>query len=306
MKSLFSFLSILLLALVSVFFTELLFWISRFKKASKDRIPALVYHKIGDRFEWGITRQRVRQFEQQMRYLKEQGYQSISIDQALDPENFQDRKRVVITFDDSYESAYSHVFPILQDHGFTASIFVITGYVGKYNEWDVNWGRKFKHLSWDQIKEMKEYGFSFGSHTVNHPDLTKLEKRFIEYELKRSKQMLEDRLSQEVDCLSFPFGKYNQEVEELARDIGYCKAFTICSKPQNSNSGSLVHGRLGMYLFDSPLTLKIKLERGKLFWVEDLKGRIINSFASGTTLVKKPDYSRIEPQSVTLSSQKPI
>jgi len=306
MKSLFAFFLILLLAPVSLFFAGFLFWISRFKKVSRNKIPALVYHKIGNRFEWGITRQRIEQFERQMEFLKQQGYRSIRMEEAFREKSSKGSKEVLITFDDGYESVYNSVFPILQRHGFTACVFLITGYVGKYNEWDVNWGRKFKHLSWDQIKEMKEYGFSFGSHTVNHPDLTKLEKRFVEYELKRSKQMLEDRLSQEVDFLSFPFGKYNQEVEGLARDIGYRKAFTICPKPQSSSSGSLVDGRLGMYLFDSPLTLKIKLERGKLFWVEDLKGRIINAFASGTALVKKPDYSRIEPQSVTLPNQKPI
>ena len=306
MKSLFAFFLILLLAPVSLFFAGFLFWISRFKKVSRNKIPALVYHKIGNRFEWGITRQRIEQFERQMEFLKQQGYRSIRMEEAFREKSSKGSKEVLITFDDGYESVYNSVFPILQRHGFTACVFLITGYVGKYNEWDVNWGRKFKHLSWDQIKEMKEYGFSFGSHTVNHPDLTKLEKRFVEYELKRSKQMLEDRLSQEVDFLSFPFGKYNQEVEGLARDIGYRMAFTICPKPQSSSSGSLVDGRLGMYLFDSPLTLKIKLERGKLFWVEDLKGRIINAFASGTALVKKPDYSRIEPQSVTLPNQKPI
>ena len=49
-----------------------------------------------------------------------------------------------------------------------------------------------------------------------------------------------------------------------------------------------------MYLFDSPLTLKIKLNGGQLFWIEDLKGRIINAFANGTTLVKKPDYSEMK------------
>jgi peptidoglycan/xylan/chitin deacetylase (PgdA/CDA1 family) len=166
----------------------------------------------------------------------------------------------------------------------------------------VNWGKKFRHLSWDQIKEMKRHGFSFGSHTVNHPDLTKLQRRFVEYELRRSKEALEDKLSQRVDFVSFPFGKYNREVEELAREAGYQKAFTICSSSRSNNFHSLVAGRVGMYLFDSPLTLKIKLDGGGLFWIEDLKGRIINAFASGTTLVKRPDYKRLESGSITIPS----
>lgn len=84
-------------------------------------------------------------------------------------------------------------------------------------------------------------------------------------------------------------------VEDLASDIGYRKAFTICPSPGNADSRSLVQGRLGMYLFDSSLTLKMKLDGKGLFWMEDLKGRIINAFASGTALVKKPDYKGLCP-----------
>ena len=300
-----------LIVVAILFFSGFLFWTLRLKKNPRNKLPVLVYHKIGNRFEWGITRQKVRQFEEQMKYLKEEGYQSIRVSQGLlesDSMNrmsTKDSKRILITFDDGYESVYSFAFPILERYGFTALIFLITGYVGKYNRWDVNWGKRFKHLSWDQIKEMNKYGFSFGSHTVNHPDLTKLEKRYVEYELKRSKEELEDRLSQKTDFLSFPFGKYNQMVENLAQRIGYQRAFTICSHSKGRSPHGFVQGRLGIYLFDSALTLRIKLNRGGLFWIEDLKGRIINAFANGTALVKRPDYNKIESESISIPAQRP-
>lgn len=310
-KLLFFFL-LTIITIAILLFTAYLFWTFRFKKTSTNKLPILVYHKIGDRFEWGITRQKNKQFEQQMKYLKEKGYRSIKIsegfieDEAFNEKGSKDSKRILITFDDGYESAYSLAFPILQSYGFTACIFLITGYVGKYNQWDVHWGKKFKHLSWDQIKEMMKYGFSFGSHTVNHPDLTKLEKRFVKYELKKSKEKLEDKLSQKISLLSFPFGKYDQVVEELAQEVGYQKAFTICTSSKNNNSHSFVQGRVGMYLFDSPLTLRMKLDQGGFFWMEDLKGRIINAFANGTSLVKKPNYKGVESRSITIPTQKHI
>ncbi len=303
MTQILSFLFFPLMTIAVFIFTAYLFWVLRFKKASKSEIPALVYHKIGNRPEWGVTRQKVEQFERQMKYLKEQDYRSIKIEEAFKEKGSRDSREILLTFDDGYESVYTWAFPILQKYGFTACIFLITGYVGKYNKWDVNWGKKFTHLSWNQIEEMKRHGFSFGSHTVNHPDLTKTEKKFVEFELKRSKEELEDRLSQEVSFLSFPFGKYNRVVEELTREAGYQKAFTICSSPGTNDSHSLVEGRVGMYLFDSALTLKIKLDSGRLFWIEDLKGRIINAFASGTTLVKKPDYQGIESGSIAVPTQ---
>jgi len=280
-----------------------LFWTVRFKKASRNELPVLVYHKIGNRFEWGITRQKIRQFEQQIRYLKQQGYRSIKMDESFDQKGPEDSKRILITFDDGYESVYSFAFPLLKRYGFCACIFLITGYVGRYNKWDVNWGKKFRHIGWAQIREMMEYGFTFGSHTVNHPDLTRLEKRYLEYELKSSKEELEDKLGREIRFLSFPFGKYNQMVERVSQEVGYQKAFTVCSSSKERNSHPFVKGRVGMHLFDSPLTLRIKLDRGRLFWIEDLKGRIINTFARGTTLVKKPDYKGIESRSPAVPPQ---
>jgi peptidoglycan/xylan/chitin deacetylase (PgdA/CDA1 family) len=131
-----------------------------------------------------------------------------------------------------------------------------------------------------------------------------LEKRYVEYELKRSREKLEDVLAEEVDLVSFPFGKYNHMVKELAKSMGYRKAFTICSSSNNDDSDSFVLERKGMYLFDSPLTLKIKLNGGKLFWIEDLKGRIINAFANGTTLVKKPNYDQMNFAELEISDQK--
>jgi peptidoglycan/xylan/chitin deacetylase (PgdA/CDA1 family) len=299
------FLLFFFIVIVLLFGAAYLFWIIRFKNIQKNKIPILVYHKIGNRLEWGITRHKVSQFEQQIKYLKEQGYRSLKTDEAFYREGSKDSKEVLLTFDDGYESVYSHAFPILQRYGFSACIFLVTGYVGKYNEWDVNWGKKFKHLSWKQVKEMANRGFVFGSHTVNHPDLTKLKKKFVEYELRESKEKLEDNLGQMISFLSFPFGKYNQMTVELAQKLGYQKAFTLCSSKRNSYSDSFVQGRVGMYLFDSPLTLRIKLEGGRLFWIEDLKGRIINTFATGTTLVKKPDYSGAESSLITTTTQKP-
>ncbi len=212
-----------------------------------------------------------------------------------EPEN----KEVFLTFDDGYESVYTHAFPILERFGFSATIFLISGWVGKKNLWDANWGRQFKHLSWLQIEELKSFGFNFGSHTVNHPDLTKLNQKEVEYELINSKNLIEDKLGERVLFLSYPFGRYNQKVKRIAQKTGYRYAFTICPDPENP-SDPYALGRLGIYLFDTKLTLNIKINHTPLFWMEEMKGRIVNRFAEGTTLVKsKPKYdfiSKIEKQ----------
>ncbi len=280
-----------------------LFWRMRFETKSTESVQILTFHKISDDFDWGITRQKVRQFEKGIRFLRDQGYQPVSLEEASKPppadggETGQTADpKVAITFDDGYEDVYLNAFPILQKYGFTAHIFVITGYVGRYNSWDYNGGRgRKRHLSWKQIKEMSELGIGIGSHTVNHPDLTRIDQRFVGYELKGSKEVLEEKLGKEVKFLSYPFGRYNRFVQEEAKRIGYQRAYTLCPRNEGNGFQPFARRRWAVYLFDSPLTLRMKFSHNGLFWIEDFKGRIINRFAAGTAILKgSPDYGELE------------
>jgi peptidoglycan/xylan/chitin deacetylase (PgdA/CDA1 family) len=259
----------------------------------------LAYHQVSNSFDWSITRQKVSQFERGIRFLYEQEYRSLSLEEMFNLNDDHDEKKVVFTFDDGYEDFYLTAFPILQRYGFTAHIFVVIGYVGKYNEWDYGWGRnKKRHLSWEEIQQLSFAGFNFGSHTVNHPDLTKIPKQFVEYELKSSKETLEDKLGKRVDFLSYPFGRYNRCVQDLAMRLGYKGAYTLGSDSKTNGFDPLAQKRWGVYLLDSPLTLRIKLNRGKFFWIEDMKSWIINRFPGWTIIVKgMPNYDKLNTES---------
>ena len=247
------------------------------------KAPILLFHKIDDHFEWGITRQKTNQFEREIKFLYENGYKTITIEEA---ESLEDKsKKVILTFDDGYESTYQNAFPVLQDYGMFGYVFVPTGYVGRENSWDANLGNiKFRHLTWQQIEEMLKYGFIFGSHSVNHPDLTKCPDKHLKYELEVSKSKLEQKLGRGVDFLSYPFGKTNSVVCAKAKEAGYKKGFTICKSMFQPNDFAII--RKPLYLIDSLLSFKIKLEQNKWAWIEDVKSKIINSFANGTILVK--------------------
>ena len=265
-------------------------WRLKHKSGDNRFHPVLAYHKVTNEFEWGITRVKPESFEQQVEYLKEEGFSNIDLEQLLSGKEKKD-KQIAFTFDDGYESVYQNAFPVLKRYGFSATIFLITGYTGKENSWEPGFGRKFKHLSWEQIQEMKESGFQFGSHTVNHPDLTRLHQKSLGYELKKSKEIIEDKLNQEIKFLSYPFGRHNQLVRTEAKNAGYKAAFTLTSE---ISENPFAIGRKGVYLFDTPLSIKIKLSRstgskfGKgLFWIEDYKSWIINQFATGSILVKR-------------------
>ncbi|MCJ7576909.1 MAG: polysaccharide deacetylase family protein, partial [candidate division Zixibacteria bacterium] len=259
------FLAYAILFIIILFLSLYILWRIKFKKEPIKTIEILTYHKISDDFDWGITRQKVSQFERGIKFLHDLGYKAVPLEEIFKQTSGsinEGGQKVVITFDDGYENAYLNAFPILQKYGFTAFIFIITGFVGKPNSWDFNFGRKRKrHLSWKQIKEMSEFGLGFGSHTVNHPDLTKIDPACggVEYELKKSKEVLEDKLGKEVIFLSYPFGRYNRFVQEEAQRLGYKRAYTLVPKSKEDGFQSRLWQdfqpfaveRTGIYLFDT-------------------------------------------------------
>ena len=288
----------LIILMAAPWFFFYVLWRIRFKKSPEPQVPVLVYHQVGDRFDWSITRQRKRGFERGIEFIVQEGYTSVRLEEVLSDSRTGDEPKVAITFDDGYEDIYVNAFPVLQQYGFTACIFVVAGYVGKESQWDYSLGRnRKKHLSWDQIREMAQAGFQFGSHTVNHPDLTRIPTRFVRHELEKSKQLLEERIGERVDFLSYPFGRYNPYVQEEAQRAGYKAAFTMCSSWKEKGRHPFSLSRSAVYLLDSPLSLRIKLNRGRLFWIEDVKGRIINRFPDWTVALKdSPRYEELEAE----------
>ena len=258
------------------------------RNSSLKSVPILTFHKVDSSFEWGVTRVAPSRFKTILEFLKKEGYESVSLRTLYDPTGDLPSKPIVLTFDDSYESVYDHAFPLMQEYGFSGTLFVITGYIGRMNEWDVNLGwRKFNHLSWEQIRYMKNEGFEIGSHTVHHPDLTRIDSRQLYLELDRSKKEIEDNIGGEVPFISFPFGRYNQRVIDNCKTCGYQRGcgFWIRKEIKNTKE-TFVFERKAFYLFDGLYNLKAKLNSSFFTPIEDVKLRIVNFCSHGSSLVK--------------------
>ena len=65
----------------------------------------------------------------------------------------------------------------------------------------------------------------FGSHSVNHWNLTMLDQNELVYELSNSKRMIEDKLNDKIDLLAYPGGGFNDNVIKIAKEVGYSAAF---------------------------------------------------------------------------------
>ena len=155
--------------------------------AADRAVPVLNYHQINDRDENSLT-VHTDQFEEEMKYLVDNGYHTITPEEMLDAwENGTPLpdKPVILTFDDGYVDNYKNAFPILQKYNLKATIFLISDFMGTYPN----------YMTWGEVDEMQQSGLiDFESHTLSHPELDKIPASEIWTQLSASKQALEWRL----------------------------------------------------------------------------------------------------------------
>lgn len=87
-------------------------------------------------------------------------------------------------------------------------------------------------ISWAQVSEMAQAGIDFGSHTVTHPNLTRLTDTDLQWELSESKRVLEQRLNRHVGTLAYPIGTtaaYDARVVSAAQRAGFGLAVSYVS-----------------------------------------------------------------------------
>jgi len=186
-----------------------------------DPLPLLTYHSIDD--GGSIVSTPPAAFGQQMEFLSSQSFRSIRLSelvQLLHKKLPLPPKHVCLTFDDGYENVYSDAFPVLQEHGFTATVFLVTRYCGRHNDWPGNLTslKRAPLLSWNQLKEMTRFGIECGSHTLTHPDLTRIPLRYAEEEIVQSKREIEDKTGQPVTLFAYPYGSYNEHIQATVRE----------------------------------------------------------------------------------------
>ncbi|MGA2786465.1 MAG: polysaccharide deacetylase family protein [Verrucomicrobiota bacterium] len=198
-------------------------------------LPILMYHGVSDDPEPGVspyyqTNTSPAIFREQIEFLANQGYHSMNFDtvvKLIQDEKPLPGKTVAITFDDGFRNFHTEAFPVLQQHGFTASVFLPTSFIH-------NPRLTFKAkecLTWDEVRELRRCGIQFGSHTVTHPRLIELCWKEIEHELSASKQELEQQLGEPVTAFAHPYA-FPQTEREYVRTFRNTLAgagYTCCA-----------------------------------------------------------------------------
>jgi peptidoglycan/xylan/chitin deacetylase (PgdA/CDA1 family) len=193
---------------------------------------------------------------------------------------------VVLTFDDGYEDFYSKAFPLLKKHGFIATVFLPTSFIGQKSPGL----RGKKHLTWDQVQELDDAGIAFGSHTVNHPQLRVLGWKEVDFELRASKETIEAHIRQSREwagqslngpvtihsfCYPYRFPEEDKDfcsmLSRLIRITGYTSCSTTRIGTLNTEEDVLCLKRLPVSTADDDRLFSAKLG-GRYNWVAWLQG----------------------------------
>jgi peptidoglycan/xylan/chitin deacetylase (PgdA/CDA1 family) len=86
-----------------------------------------------------------------------------------------------------------------------------------------------RFLDWDQVRTMHRGGIFFGSHTMTHPCVSRLDGDELQEEIGESKRLLENRLGGPINDFAYPFGKPSDRsaaAEKFLKNCGYRSAVT--------------------------------------------------------------------------------
>ena len=230
-------------------------------------VPVLVYHNLAAEAR-GRMVLAVPRFQEQMRYLKANGYRVVSLSQFVEFTRLGrqlPKKSVILTFDDGYKTFRQYAAPVLKELGFTATLFVYTDYVGA--------GRNA--LSWQDLKELSAEGFDVEAHSKTHSDLRRAsgeaEAQYatrMRAELGQPQELFRRNLGRPSPVLAYPYGSWDEDVLKKVTEYGYVAAFSVRRQGNTSFVRPLAAHRSQIY---SEMSLEDFVKNLNVFHEETLK-----------------------------------
>jgi len=239
-------------------------------------IPIIAYHRVND-FRQNTLTVNPKFFRQQMSYLKEKGYQSISLDDLVNSHLNKNTdlppKPIIITFDDGFYDNYLYAFPILKEFGFKATFFLILDLIGtdiifekdKLEKPDLS---KDSMLSWADVKMMQEEGMEFGSHTCSHVNLINVSSQQAEQEIFGSYSKFEQKLGYPPRFFCYPYGAFDGGIKAIVEHAGFHGA-VVTPRHYIDKMDTFALFRVGIYGHNNMRTFKFKISK----WFKFLQKR---------------------------------
>ena len=258
----------------------------RSKEASKQKV-ILTYHGISKKPQYNCITESL--FVDQISWLKE-NYSIVSLFELVKSLKSSGRDQshlVSITFDDGYVNFAEFAVPILEKYGCHATVFVPTGKVGYFNDWDEcsRGFQKMPIMSYEQLHQLPEKFVEIGSHGISHTPLNSLTEDKIDKEIVESRMEIEQNIGRQVRFFAFPFGRYlNSYRNNKNLLLSYNAACTSWWGRYNSLKDLYALRRIGIWDSDSLRDFIDKLE-GNYDWL--IIKEKIGRFYKYVTLMQK-------------------
>jgi peptidoglycan/xylan/chitin deacetylase (PgdA/CDA1 family) len=186
-------------------------------------IIGLLYHRFGE-LKYPSTNISPELFREQLAYLKAQNIPVIPLSMAIEKLRSKNAsgRFVVITIDDAFQSFLRNGFPILDEFGFEATLFINTETVGSGD-----------YLGWDALNYLKDNGIEIGNHTHSHDyflDLSENSRQdaFVD-DTRLAQKIIKEKLDLDPEIFAYPFGEYDNHMKESLKELGFS-----CAAAQNS------------------------------------------------------------------------
>jgi peptidoglycan/xylan/chitin deacetylase (PgdA/CDA1 family) len=189
------------------------------------KVPILMYHYISippddaDKYRIDLS-VAPQDFRQQMAYLAENGFSTITFEDLsraiADKQDLPD-KPVIITIDDGYRDNYENAFPILQEFGLTATIFLVTDPIDQGNP---------NYMTWAMVEEMAAAGIRFGPHSKTHPDLRGKSRDTLIWQILGSQETVAAHVGYTPLYFAYPSGSYDENTVAILKELNFWGAVT--------------------------------------------------------------------------------
>jgi len=208
-------------------------------------IPILLYHNIGNypenMMEDGMLPET---FAKQMKFLADNGYQIVTLRQALNHMNRKTKlssKAMAITIDGGYNDAFTNVFPILKKYGFPATFFVPPESIRKER---IIGGESIKCMNWEEVREIRDSGMDIGLWAYHGRSirLTNYNEHAIKESIAPAMQILKKEINPQVRHCAFKEGVPEKSLWHFLKQQGFGAVFTQC--PTNRGAAADGIGRI--------------------------------------------------------------
>lgn len=232
-------------------------------------LPVVMYHQLTKNADksgkYVLT---LEQFEEDLKYIKSKGYQSVTVKQLIDfsqGEGDIPEKSILITFDDGQETLYEYALPLLRKYGFTAVGFVVGALADYYTEIKDH-NLNYSYLNWQQIKEMSDgniieiesHSFDLHKNTGNRSGIKKKKgesidayREFLCSDVSKMKTAMINNTGKNPVAFAFPFGSFSPESTEILKECGFKMTLT-CEERVNTIKKAEPESIIGLGRYNRP------------------------------------------------------